>query len=51
MYADDQQISYIQPKDMISECIRQVNIDLCRIFELSPADFLKLNLNDDVTDL
>jgi hypothetical protein len=33
MYADDLQIYHSRPRDMLSECIREVNSDLLRIFE------------------
>jgi hypothetical protein len=47
MYADDLQIYYNRPRDLLSECIREVNSDLRRIFEWPRgprANLLRLNL-------
>jgi hypothetical protein len=43
MYADDLQIYYSQPREMLFECIREVNSDLSKVFEWSLANSLKLN--------
>jgi hypothetical protein len=43
MYANDLQIYHSRPKDLLSECIREVNSDLRKIFEWSCANLLRLN--------
>jgi hypothetical protein len=43
MYADDLQIYHSRPKDLLSDCIREVNSDLRKIFEWSRANFLRFN--------
>jgi hypothetical protein len=43
MYADDLQIYHSRPREMLFECIREVNSDLSKIFEWSLANSLKLN--------
>jgi retron-type reverse transcriptase len=43
MYADDLQIYHSRPKEMLFECIREVNSDLSKAFEWSFANSLKLN--------
>jgi hypothetical protein len=44
MYADELQIYHSRPREMLFECIRGVNSDLSKVFELSFANSLKLNL-------
>jgi hypothetical protein len=43
MYADDLQIYHSRPKEMLFECIREVNSDLSEVFEWSFANSSKLN--------
>jgi hypothetical protein len=43
MFADDLQIYHSRPREMLIECIREVNRDLSRVFEWSLANSLKLN--------
>jgi hypothetical protein len=43
MYADDLQIYHNRPREMLFEYIREVNSDLCKVFEWSLANSLKLN--------
>jgi hypothetical protein len=43
MYADDLQIYHSRPKEMLFECIREVNSDLSKVFEWSFANSSKLN--------
>jgi hypothetical protein len=45
MYAEDLQIYLSRPREMLFECIREVNSDLSRVFECSLANSLKLNLS------
>jgi hypothetical protein len=42
-YADDLQIYHTRPRDLLSECIQEVNSDLRKIFEWSHANLLRLN--------
>jgi hypothetical protein len=43
MYADDLQIYQSRRRDMLFECIREVNSDLSKVFEWSLPNSLKLN--------
>jgi hypothetical protein len=43
LYADDLQIYHSRPREMLFECIREVNSDLSKVFEWSLANSLKLN--------
>jgi hypothetical protein len=43
MYADDLQIYHSRPREMLFECIREVNSDLSRVFEWFLVNSLKLN--------
>jgi Reverse transcriptase (RNA-dependent DNA polymerase) len=43
MFADDLQIYHSRPREMLFECICEVNSDLSRVFEWSLVNSLKLN--------
>jgi hypothetical protein len=43
MYADDLQIYHNRSKEMLFECIREINSNLSKVFEWSLASSLKLN--------
>jgi hypothetical protein len=43
MYADDLQIYHSRSRNLLSECIREVNSDLRKIFEGSRANLMRLN--------
>jgi retron-type reverse transcriptase len=44
MYADDLQIYHSRPREILFECIREVNSDLSKVFEWSLVKgFLRLN--------
>jgi hypothetical protein len=43
MYADDLQIYHSWLREMLFECIREVNSDMSKVFEWSLANSLKLN--------
>jgi hypothetical protein len=43
MYADDLQVYYSRPRELLFECIREVNNNLSSVFEWSLANYLKLN--------
>jgi hypothetical protein len=42
MYADDLQIYHSRPREMLFECIREVNSDLSRVFEWSLANYFEV---------
>jgi hypothetical protein len=42
-YVDDLQIYHSRPREMLFECIREVNSDLSKVFEWFLANSLKLN--------
>jgi hypothetical protein len=43
MHADNLQINHSRPREMLFECICEVNSDLSKVFEWSLANYLKLN--------
>jgi hypothetical protein len=43
MYADDLQIYHNRPREMLFECIREVNSDRSKVFECFLANSLKLS--------
>jgi hypothetical protein len=43
IYADDLQIYQSRPRDMLFECIREVNSNLSKVFEWSLVNSLMLN--------